>query len=109
MKRDLSRDVKTTHLNESNFDFGINLEYNFLEAEPDVDKYLDQYVTLSVTQNIYTWVYDEKKKANAFNKTKIETIMGPCNEGRLGITNSSKDYLGIRNSYLCPQDFNYQI
>jgi hypothetical protein len=34
MKRDLSKDDKLVHLNKTNFDFGINLQYNFYEKEP---------------------------------------------------------------------------
>ena len=34
MKRDLSTDQKVTYLNNTNFDFGINLQYNFFEKEP---------------------------------------------------------------------------
>ena len=37
--------------------------------------------------------------------------MEPCNktEGRLGIMNNSKDYLGINNDYFCPRNYSYQI
>jgi hypothetical protein len=34
MKRDLSKDDKMVLFNKTNFDFGINLQYNFYEREP---------------------------------------------------------------------------
>jgi hypothetical protein len=34
MKRDLSKDDKMVLFNKTNFDFGINLQYNFYEKEP---------------------------------------------------------------------------
>lgn len=108
-KRDLSTDNETVHLNSSNFDFGIRLEYLFNNNEPQVEKNLDQYVFLSVTQNIYTWVLDSDGKGTVFNKTKIMTEMELCQQGRLGTNKNQKDYLGVNDLYLCPKNFSYQI
>ena len=63
-----------------------------------------------VSQNIYTWVYNETTGANSFKKQKIRTPLGPCTDGRLGFEQGSKDYLGVMKNYKCPQsNFTYDI
>ena len=80
----LSSDPYTFTLDQSNFDFGMYLQYIFSGSEPNVQANLDQYVDLMVSQNIYTWVYNTTTKANQFKKQKIRTTLGPCRDGRLG-------------------------
>ncbi len=65
---------------------------------------MDQYVFLTVSQNIYTWVQDTEKNATVFNK-KITTQIEICEQGRLGTNKEKNDYLGINYLYLCPKTF----
>ena len=36
-------------------------------------------------------------------------MLGPCNDGRLGLTPDSQDFLGLRAGYKCPQSINYRM
>ena len=52
---------------------------------------------------------DTKTGITVKNKTKIRQNMIPCTNGRLGLTNKSSDYLGLRTNYLCPEEVNFKI
>ena len=95
------------NLTLQNFDFALRVAYIPAEFEPAVGNNLDEYIDLSVLQANFFWTVDQFGNPT-FNKTKYRTPLEACGYGRLGITDNSSDYLGIRNTYLCPPaDMNY--
>jgi len=56
LKRDLTQDNTIYNLSTYDYDFGLRLEYNLRDEEPDIFLNLDQYVDLSLQQNTYSWV-----------------------------------------------------
>ena len=48
LKRDLTIDTTLYNLSTYDYDFGLRLEYNLREEEPDIFFNLDQYVDLSL-------------------------------------------------------------
>ena len=71
-RRDFNTDSTQYNLTQSNFNFGIRLDYIFKVKEPLVQQELDQYVYLEISQNIYSWVNDQNGNS-IFQKTKIKT------------------------------------
>ncbi|TNV81156.1 hypothetical protein FGO68_gene1145 [Halteria grandinella] len=107
-KRDLQYNSDIINVTQKELDFGIRLEYYLREFEPEVQKNLDQYVEVSVSQNVYTWKLDQQGLP-IFDKQKQTTELIPCQIGRLGSSKNKKDYLNLEADYLCPKDVNYQI
>lgn len=90
-------------LDDSNFDFAVNMQYQLESSEPDVAANLDTYVHLMVSQNNFTWLKNQTTGQSYVHKERTRVPLVPCLEGRLGIKNKSEDYLGVTHSYKCPQ------
>jgi hypothetical protein len=90
-----------------NFDIAVFLDYTFKKKDPEVWNNLDQYVDLLVTQNVYYWTKDPVTGDAIFNKKKNRANLIPCVAPRMLQNNVTKDYLGIRTNYLCPDKVDF--
>ncbi|CDW89063.1 UNKNOWN [Stylonychia lemnae] len=89
------------------FDMAFKVEYNLLNTEPEVQKNLDQYAYIQLTQNNYFWEDVKGRSTQIRIRNRLET--GKCEYGRLGLTRDSIDYLNIIKTYECPLNFKFQL
>lgn len=66
------------------FDYALRVEYIFENQYPDIANNLDEYVSMTTSQAIQTWVVDSNGTAH-LNLVRQLLTLGPCTNGRMGL------------------------
>ncbi|TNV83622.1 hypothetical protein FGO68_gene15123 [Halteria grandinella] len=108
IKRNLQNGTDMLNITQTDFDFGVKVDYLNKLHEPEVQANIEEYIELTVSQEVSKWVYDYNGEP-VHIKDKTFAKLGSCDYGRLGLVEGIKNYLFIRENYYCAHNFTFQL